>query len=420
MPPQSPYRQASLDRMASPEQLDQLIQVTRPRAWAALAALVLLVLAFGVWGVLGRLTTRVQAQGMLLGGEVYDVVPEWAGRVTALRVAVGDQVTAGDLVAELQQPELAQRIESAQARARELEEELVYVQASGAREREIQRSHAAQRRATLRKNIEEYQGVLGLLEGQLTGQRQLLAQGLAAAEQLIPTQQAYTSARAQLADARAALTQVTLDELNAQFVVQQREAARQQEVHEAERAVRELENEHALRSQIHCPYSGRVLEVAVDQGGVVSPGQSLVKISLTGRDAGQVRAVLYVGGEDGKRVQPGMAVLVAPATVKPEEFGYLVGHVERIADFPATPEGMRRVLKNDELVRRLLAIGSPFEMHVAFTRDAAAPSGYAWTSGRGPAVAIGDGTPVRGRIVVETRRPIQLVVPGIRKALALY
>jgi HlyD family secretion protein len=115
-----------------------------------------------------------------------------------------------------------------------------------------------------------------------------------------------------------------------------------------------------------------------------------------------------------------MAVLVAPATVKPEEFGYLEGRVERIADFPATPEGMRRVLKNDELVRRLLAIGSPFELHVSFTRDAATPSGYVWTSGRGPAVAIGDGTPVRGRIVVETRRPVQLVVPGIRKALGLY
>jgi HlyD family secretion protein len=420
MSPQSPFRQAALDRMASPEQLDQLIQVTRPRAWVALAALAVLVGAFAAWGVLGRLTTRVPGQGILLGGDVYDVMPEWPGRVTALHVGVGDQVTAGDLVAELQQPELAQRLENAQARARELEEELAYVVATGEREREILRTHAAQRRATLGKNIEEYQTVLGLLDAQLSGQRQLLSQGLVAAEQLIPSQQAYTATRAQLADARAALTQVTLDQLNAQFALQQREVARQQEVHEAERAVAELENEHALRSQIRCPYSGRVLEVAVDRGGVVSPGQSLLKLSLTGGDTGEVRAVLYVAGDDGKRVRPGMAVLVAPATIKPEEFGYLEGTVERIADFPATPEGMRRVLKNDELVRRLLAIGSPFEVQVAVARDAAAPSGYAWTSGRGPAITIGDGTPVRGLVVVEARRPVELVVPGIRKALALY
>jgi len=255
-----PFRQASLDRMASPEQLDQLIQVTRPRAWMALVGLLILVAALGGWGALGRLTTRVQGQGMLLGGDVFDVAPEWTGRVTALHVAVGDQVAAGDLVADLQQPELEQRLESARARARELADELAYVEAAGARERGIQRTHAAERRATLRKNIEEYEAVLGLLDSQLAGQRQLLAQGLASAQQIIPTQQAYTSARAQLADSRAALTQVTLDELNAQFVVDQRVSARQQEVHEAERALRELENEHALRSQIRCPYSGRVLE----------------------------------------------------------------------------------------------------------------------------------------------------------------
>jgi HlyD family secretion protein len=420
MSPASPFRQAALDRMASPEQLDQLIQVTRPRAWAALAALAALVGIFGAWGVLGRLTTRVPGQGILLGGDVYEVVPEWPGRVTVLHVAAGDLVAAGALVAELQQPELAQRLEHARARARELQDELTYVLATGERERVVLRTHTAGRRASLRQTIEEYEAVLRLLDAQVSGQRQLLAQGLVAAEQLIPGQQAYTSTRSQLADARAALTQVTMDQLNAEFALEQREVARRQEVHQAERAVSELENELALRSRIHCPYSGRVLEVAVDRGGVVSPGQSLLKLSLAGGDAGAVRAVLYVAGDDGKRVRPGMTVLVAPATVKPEEFGYLEGTVERIADFPTTPEGMRRVLKNDELVRRLLAIGSPFEVRVAVGRDPAAPSGYAWTSGRGPAIRIGDGTPVRGLVVVEARRPVELVVPGIRKALGLY
>jgi hypothetical protein len=70
------FRKVALERMSSPEQLDQLLQVTAPRSWLALAALMgLLGTAIG-WGFLGRISTTISGQGVL--------VRENGGRVQAL------------------------------------------------------------------------------------------------------------------------------------------------------------------------------------------------------------------------------------------------------------------------------------------------------------------------------------------------
>lgn len=419
MDKQGIFRKVALDRLSSPERLDQLIQVTGPRAWLALVALVVLLAAFTGWGILGSISTRVRGQGILLGGNVYDVTPTWPGRVVALNVEVGGAVAAGDLVAELAQPELTQQIENARARLADLEAEHAYVESVGERELATQQAFYGERRANLERNIEELDGLLGLIADQLAAEERLFAQGLVTPEQLIPVRQRHSTARTQLAATRAELTQVGLDEINARFVIERRRITSEQAVHDAERTLRQLENDHLARSKIFSAYSGRVLEIAVDVGSVITPGQSVIKIALTENDVGALRAVLYVSADDGKRVEPGMQILVAPSTVRPEEYGYLLGRVRRIADFPATQEGMQRVLKNDQLVRQLSSVGPPFELEAELTRDPVSPSGYAWTSGGGPSVSVLDGTPVLGLVIVETRRPVEMVIPGIRKALSL-
>jgi HlyD family secretion protein len=129
--------------------------------------------------------------------------------------------------------------------------------------------------------------------------------------------------------------------------------------------------------------------------------------------------VLYVPTQDGKKIEVGMEIHVAPATVKPEEYGYLVGRVARVADFPATTRSMLHVLKNDQLARQLAATGAPFEVVAVLTPDDRTPSGFQWTSGNGPPVRIHSGTPAAARITVRTQRPLDLVVPALRKTLSL-
>jgi hypothetical protein len=60
------FRKESLERLSSPEQLDQLIQIVSPRSWLPLASLGMLIgLAF-LWSVLGRIPITAEGKGVLV------------------------------------------------------------------------------------------------------------------------------------------------------------------------------------------------------------------------------------------------------------------------------------------------------------------------------------------------------------------
>lgn len=50
---QSVFRKESLERVNSPEQLDEYIRVARPSVWLVVGALALLLLGFGIWHMFG-------------------------------------------------------------------------------------------------------------------------------------------------------------------------------------------------------------------------------------------------------------------------------------------------------------------------------------------------------------------------------
>ncbi|HEY9647242.1 MAG TPA: hypothetical protein V6C88_12770 [Chroococcidiopsis sp.] len=60
------FRQKSLERLSSPEQLDQLMQVVNPRSWLSLAALGSLVLLTVVWSIVGRIPITATGKGILV------------------------------------------------------------------------------------------------------------------------------------------------------------------------------------------------------------------------------------------------------------------------------------------------------------------------------------------------------------------
>ena len=51
------FREKSIERVSSPEQLNDYIRVTDPSVWIALAAVVFLLTGICVWGIFGKLDT---------------------------------------------------------------------------------------------------------------------------------------------------------------------------------------------------------------------------------------------------------------------------------------------------------------------------------------------------------------------------
>ncbi len=96
------FRKEALERMGSPEQLDQLMTVTSPRGWIALAAIGLALLLVILWSIFGKIATTVDGDGVLvrLGG-VHPVTATYDGAVADVFVHIGDTVRPGQQLARL-------------------------------------------------------------------------------------------------------------------------------------------------------------------------------------------------------------------------------------------------------------------------------------------------------------------------------
>ncbi|MGE5192192.1 MAG: HlyD family efflux transporter periplasmic adaptor subunit [Deltaproteobacteria bacterium] len=89
------YRKQALERLASPEQLDQLMPLTRPREWVALAAIGLLIAGALFWSVFGTIRTTVEGSGILTRSEgVRTLTAEQPGIVGSISAEIGDEPKA--------------------------------------------------------------------------------------------------------------------------------------------------------------------------------------------------------------------------------------------------------------------------------------------------------------------------------------
>lgn len=86
------FRKKSLDRVSSPEQLNEYIRVSNPGVWMILAAIVILLVGVCVWGVLGRLETTLSVAAVSADGKTVLYVPE----DSIDQVAEGMTVRVGD------------------------------------------------------------------------------------------------------------------------------------------------------------------------------------------------------------------------------------------------------------------------------------------------------------------------------------
>jgi hypothetical protein len=69
------FRRESLDRVASPEKLNDYIRVSSPGVWLMLGALIVIVVCLAVWGFTGTLPVTLTLNGVTEDGTVACFVP---------------------------------------------------------------------------------------------------------------------------------------------------------------------------------------------------------------------------------------------------------------------------------------------------------------------------------------------------------
>ena len=95
--PQPIAREPSPNLLTSPDQLDQLMQVTSLRGWIALAGFALLLVTALLLSLVGTVTDTVLGQGVLLRGSgVQPLTAPAGGMVTSFLVHSGGRVEKGE------------------------------------------------------------------------------------------------------------------------------------------------------------------------------------------------------------------------------------------------------------------------------------------------------------------------------------
>ena len=410
---ESIFRASALQRAASPEELDHLVAITKPSDWI-LAVVLTAALAGAIgWGIYGRIPSRVSGQGILVGsGRVVDAVSAAEGRLASLGVAVGDHVERGQVIARISQIETEQKYRNAVEAYREREREHDKMSVRVAAELAAKASNFEKLEAAFRKVIEATDQRVRFLTVDVQNLEQLMTKGLTTRKTLEDRRLELTEAHQRRTDSQNEILKLHAQKTDLET---QRERELQQAEFATNNARREMEalaGTLGRNSEVLSPIAGRVLEIKISTGSVLAVGTPLVLIEDEGT---KLEAVVYIPADQGKSVKPGFQVRLAPSTVKREEFGTMIGTVSNVSEFPVTPQGMTAVLHNDQLVKLFSKDGAPYAVSVSLDQDASAPSGYRWAVGKGPQVHLTSGTLAQADITTRNRRPLDLVVPLLRK-----
>ena len=378
------FSKSALEKLSSPEQLDQMMKVTRPRSWIALSAMGLILIVAIIWSVLGSLPTSVSGSGIIMRkGGISNIVAMGSGAIFDLQnFKIGDQINKGQVIGHLTQPLLKQQIKA--AIANQSEERVVSEAGKNVQLKIIQ---AKEEQLRFLKTTEQHQAEL-LRDGLITRQRYEET-----SQAIYATQNDIATAKVAIQKLASRLSGATGDRLN------------------------DLQLQNQLASDITSNYYGTVVEIMARNGEAVKEGQPILSIEFENENR---EVLIYLPpGTIRKLVKPGMTAQISPATSKKERYGYLMGKVLTVSKFPATEPGMMAVLNNTTLVRELAKDGDPIAVLVELVPDVHTRSGYAWSSKAGAEVEVRSGTLCTGSFVVENKRPISLVIPMLKETIGL-
>lgn len=473
------FRKESVERLSSPERLDQLMQVVSPKSWLPLTALGTLVVVALIWSIYGRIPITVAGRGVIIyPRRVIPLQSKTSGQLVALNVKPGDLVQKGDVLATIDQGELRKQLQLAQTKLAQLQAQDRDVSSLQAQRTELRQRTLQQQRQFLQQNLQTLQALTPILREKglvsLQQQRQFAQQSLKSQQGLLPTlktrwavrqdvfeegalskdqvlqaQREYldgidqknqaaaqlkeldtkeAQAEQQYLDSLNSITdnQAKLRELNTQEAEQLKQdleesTQRRNTIRDMEREIAQLQLQLGNNSRIVSQHSGHILETTINPGQVVNQGVRLGSMDVQSPSS-QMVGITYFTVADGKKIQPGMTLQITPQTVKRERFGGILAKVTNVSSFPVQQDAAASLVGNPEVVAGLASDKQDglIQVYGDLQSDPKTFSGYQWSSSQGPPLQISPGTTTTVRVKIEERAPITFVLPILRSTSGIY
>lgn len=170
------------------------------------------------------------------------------------------------------------------------------------------------------------------------------------------------------------------------------------------------------KTSVRATVSGSVADIKVGVGSAVGQGSEIVTIR---QKAEEDTIVCYIPISSGKRVQPGMEVIVTPTTVNRQEYGHMKAEVVTVDDYVTPASSIRSRLGDDMLAQAFTQSGPVIAVTCRLQTDETTASGYWWSNRKGSELYIAEGTLVTVDVVTEEKAPITMLIPYIKDKLTM-
>jgi NHLM bacteriocin system secretion protein len=128
--------------------------------------------------------------------------------------------------------------------------------------------------------------------------------------------------------------------------------------------------------------------------------------------------ICYIPISSGKKVVPGMEVIVCPTTINRQEYGHMKADVVAVDDYVTPASSIRNALGDDTLAQAFTQNGPVVAVSCRLRTDENTASGYWWSSKKGADLMVADGTLVSADIVTEKKAPITMLIPYLKEKLS--
>ncbi len=419
MKKKSIFREVALERLSSPDQLDQAMRVTGPHHWLALLACLGVIACVIVWSIFGQIPYKVEARGILIkSGGVAKVLASSKGQITTLYIEKDEIVEKGQILARVDQTELVDSLNQARKEIEELERQLQQRKKLSARKAVKEEETRERSLQSLERQIKVNQEKIKNLSEEIRQQEKLVREGLITRKKLVETLQEMDDTQDEIDTHATEIMRLEAEKAEELFVDETESVKIENDIREKRREISSTELKLDLLSKVVSPFTGRVVDIQTGIGDLINPGDQLMTLERAGRDVQDLELILFVSPMDGKKVHSNMLVQVAPSTVKREEYGYMLGMVTYVSAYPSSRKSMMQALNNEQLVEMFSESYAPVAIYanlIPAPKTPESPSGYKWSSSKGPPLELSTGTLCSASITIEKKRPISFVMPGFRK-----
>lgn len=366
------FRKKALEYASRPVPLDDALRVISLRSWIALIVLLLIILIFIIWLITGSIFIRVSGKGVLISltGNIVGVQsPLQAGLIKTIHVQPGQAVKKNEVLISFNNDLLSQL--------------------------RLKKIYLDQLKTQQKKLVTQANEVITAIQQLQSQQTEKSQKSLAVAQEKLQQLQI--------------LVGFTLRD---QWRERERTLALQiyKEEYEYGLLKKRWEESYAVLS----PMDGMVSEIRAKEGDYVTPGKVLLNVIPANQ---QLYALVFVPATKGKLLKKGMTAQIQPTFVNKLEYGAIEGKITDYSLFPITQENIFSTVKNKELLTFFGATQPMISVKITLKKNKSTVSGYEWTTSSGPELKLTQGSLVEATINIERKRPIELLIGGIKNAI---